>query len=377
MKRDIRCVVQVIEHQAHTGRPHHHGVGWARNLPPATSTLFERLQKGNAYQLQPEELQPVIDVAKAAITVSTVEEDILLQFPKLRRSLAKEVARLAILHQQHRCSNLCQSSLFPGQECNKFFPMLPSLFCLVARTPLLDKTGSKRLEDIYAIHVRLQKLLRELSIGPHHSSIAILLSLLKKLGEPPSSVANGGGLTWCGVTFPDGPVMEYVHQQCQEFGESPQDLALLKVYHMSLLTRRHAKYMPKRSVSEVYTAKYNPIILLATKSNIEVDVITHTPHVWFSYITKSADSQTSLKTSQEELVSRGEDDTAAHIAKMVDAQKREVTLGEAFFLLDPHLSLASSNVTVRFVATGYHPIGAELGVLMRPDQAVVVNYASR
>ena len=90
---------------------------------------------------------------------------------------------------------------------------------------------------------------------------------------------------------------------------------------MSLLTRRHAKYYPKRLVSEVYTVKYNPILLLATEANNKVDIITHSPQVWFGYMAKTGHSQASLKSSQRDLVSRGEVENAEQIAKMVKAEK--------------------------------------------------------
>lgn len=292
--------------------------------------------------------------------------------------MASEVARLAMLHQQHRCTSLCESSVFPGQQCNKFFPRLPSLFCLVARTPFLDKEGQRRLDNIYDIHVKLQNCLRELCIGPEHNNTATLVSLLEKVANPPETLPNDAGFTWGGVAFPNGPVMQYVHQRCQQYGQTPRDVVLLKVYHMSLLTRRHAKYFPKRSVSQTYIGNFNPIILLATQSNIDVDIITHTPQVWFSYMTKSADSQTSMKSSHRELEKRGEHACALRLMEMMEAKKREVMLGEVFCLIDPQLSLVSSNVTVKFVMTKCHPAGTEdRCVLARQDQAVVINYASR
>merc|ERR1711978_777993 len=100
--------------------------------------------------------------------------------------------------------------------------------------------------------------------------------------------------------------------QCQQYGRTPGDVALLQVYHMSLLTRRHANY--------------NPMIILATHSNMELDLITHTPHVWFSYLTKSGKCQASLKSSQRDLQSRGEQDHAERLAKIAEDKKREVTL---------------------------------------------------
>ena len=160
-------------------------MGWARDLSSTTTDLLNRLQNEDAHQLEYWELDPVVSLGKAAVTVATVDSDLSLQFPKLTPSMAKEATRLAVLHQRHHCSSLCKVSLFPGQECNKFFPRLPSLLCLVARTPLLNKEGQSMMANIYAIHVRLQRYLRGLSISPEHNQVASLLSLLKKVADPP------------------------------------------------------------------------------------------------------------------------------------------------------------------------------------------------
>ena len=352
-------------------------MAWSRNLPPDVSNLLHRLQQEDAYQLGIAQLEPILAVAKAAITVSVDVNDILQQFPKLTSSLAAEVARLALSHQRHHCTSQCESSLFPGQNCQKFFPRLPCLFSLVARTPLLNKTGRETLDNIYAIHVKLQGILRSLDPGPQHNNTAALVSLLEKVADHPQPLPDEGGFTWAGATFLNGPVMQYTRQKCEQYGQSLKDIVLLTLYHMSLLTRRHAKYLPKRSVSEVYVANYNPILLLATQSNLELDLITHTPHNWFSYMTKSGNCQTTMQIIQREL-EEGEHIHARHLAQMTIDKKREVTLGEAFSLIDPHLSLFSSNVSVKFLVTGYHPVGVEHGeVLKSPQQSVVVNYVSR
>ena len=369
---------QVIEHQTHTGRGHHHGVGWARNLSPSAVQLFHRLQKEDAHQLGRGDLEPVVAIGRASITVSTLPEDIVQQFPKLSLLQATEAGRLALAHQWHHCTKSCESSVFPGQQCNKFFPQLPSLFPLVATTPLLTKEGQQRLEAIYEIHTRMQNLLRNRNVTPEEDRVATLLNLLKRLANPPEQLPNEEGFTWHGVVFPNNPQLQRFLFDCQPYGRTPGDVLLLSLYHMSLLTRRHAKYIPVRSVADVCIAKYNPIVLLATHANMEVDLILHTPAVWFSYMTKTGASQSSLKSSQSQLVSRGDNINGLRVSEMIEAKKREVTLGEAFCLLDPQLSLASSNVTAKYVNTKFYPAGVVAGgVLQKPNQAVVMNYTSR
>ena len=371
-------ISQVIEHQTHTGRGHQHGVGWARNLSPSVVQLFHRLQKEDAHQLGRGDLEPVVAIGRASITVSTMPEDIVQQFPKLSLLQATEAGRLALAHQWHHCTESCESSVFPGQLCNKFFPQLPSLFPLVATTPLLGKEGQQRLEAIYEIHTRMQNLLRNRNLTQEEDSVASLLNLLKSLANPPEPLPNEEGFTWHSVVFPNGSQLQRFLFDCQPYGRTPGDVLLLSLYHMSLLTRRHAKYIPVRSVADVCIAKYNPIVLLATHANMEVDLILHTPAVWFKYMTKTGASQSSLKSSQSQLSSRGDNINGLRVSEMIEAKKREVTLGENFCLLDPQLSLASSNVTTKYVNTKFYPAGVDVGgVLQKPNQAVVMNYTSR
>ena len=95
-------------------------------------------------------------------------------------------------------------------------------------------------------------------------------------------------------------------------------------------------------------------------------------------MTKTGASQSSLKSSQSQLSSRGDNINGLRVSEMIEAKKREVTLGEAFCLLDPQLSLASSNVTTKYVNTKFYPAGVDVGgVLQKPNQAVVMNYTSR
>ena len=349
-----------------------------KNLPESTTQLISKLQQENAFALTSSQLAPVVAVGRSALTVSTTADDILSQFPQLSPVQSDTVARMSLSLQQHSCSDRCTNHGIPGQVCKGFFPQLPSLFSLVARTPLLDDPGKERLSTIDGIHTRLQELLRTHTMARQEDNIATLLSLLRQLGEQPVALPDQSGYSWQSLNFASSPDLQAVLLKCEEFSDKQDDIALLGLYHLSLMTRRHAKYYPARRVSEVYTVKYNPLVLLATEANCEVDLLLHTPHTWFDYMTKTAVNQGMLKNSQKEVFERGDVDISATLECLVENKKREVTLGEAFFLLDPQLKLSSTNVDVKWVSTGYYPMGEDApGVLKRAAQSVVLNYCSR
>ena len=318
------------------------------------------------------DLEPITAVGTKSVTVSTDPVTILDQFPNLTASQATEAGRLAKTHQQHQCTESCLNSVFPGQTCKKFFPQLPSLFPLVAKTPLLTRKGQQRLDDIYAIHTKLQGFLRNNNATHEEDRVTALVHLLERLGSPPSSLPQGEGFTWQGVVFANNPELQGLRHECGQYGRTQGEVLLLSLYHVSLLTRRHAKYLPARTVSEVYIAKYNPIVLLATQANMEIDLVLHTPTVWYQYMTKSGTSQSSLRRSLSQLALRGDATNKERVVEMMKEKKREVSLGEVFCRLDPELSLASKNVPVKYVNT--NRLSANLG---GPLQAVVRDYVAR
>ena len=215
-------------------------------------------------------------------------------------------------------------------------------------------------------------------MSSQEDNTATLLSLLRQLGEQPVTLSDHSGFYWQGLNFRRTPDLKTVLLKCEEFSKNQDDIVLLGLYHLSLMTRRHAKFYPARRVSEVFTVKYNPLVLLAAEANCEVDLILHTPHSWFDYMTKNAVNQGMLKNSQQEIFERGDVDISTTLESLVKKMKREVTLGEALFLIDPALKVSSTNVDVKWVSTSFFPLGEDApGVLKRAAQSVVLNYCSR
>ena len=85
---------------------------------------------------------------------------------------------------------------------------------------------------------------------------------------------------------------------------------------------------------------------------MEVNLVLYTPEVVLRYITKSKKtSRTQLSTVRE----LRNDDAFANRSNIINRLKhmREVTEAEAYFRLDPELTLSSTNLSVEWVNTAF------------------------
>ena len=343
---------QVLETAPLSGLPHLHSVLWA-DLDPALSELLSLLQTGATAHLTREQLEPVVALGQQTLTVATTPAVLLEQFPSLTPELAEEVVRLTMKFQVHHCTPSCTSSFQHGQKCRHFFPREPILLPLVATRPSLVSDEEKaRMTAIEDIKEQVQKQLRLLHPFPHgegeEDPVPSVLSLLRRVGEPPALLA-GGGFTWAGVTFLPGQELDGLLQECSTLVTTLEDIQLLAVYHATLRVRRHSKYLTPRRVSEAYVVSHSPWITLAAQCNTELELVTHTPSKLISYVAKGV-SQQSLHAAIGELWDRGGQgdlEAADRLEELVGAGWREVPLMEAFFRLDRRLflSLCSNKVT--------------------------------
>ena len=243
---------------------------------------------------------------------------------------------------------MCLGSSPPGRQCSQYFPRPPTLLPLLAVRPSLVTQDQKdRLKALEDISVRVQDLLQGLPdpLQPGaQGTVASLLHLLRQVAAPPV-LLPGGGITWAGVSFPPGPELQYLQQELGGLATTLEGTLLLVAYHSSLLDRRHAKYLPVRRVTEGRVVNYNPWLLLEAKSNVEVELVTHTLQKLLSYQAKGATSQT-ISQMAEEVESRGGGRMARMAEQLRQAEEegwREVSLTETFFRLDSSLHLYSSN----------------------------------
>ena len=345
-----------MEFQARSGLPHLHSIGW-RSLPPAIASLLGKLQSGNCAELTREALAPLLEVAVGAITVTSSPARLLEHFPLLTQDQAKRAATLASALQWHKCTSSC-TTIFPeGQQCQLYFPQLPSCFNIIAVRPQLrTREEEQALCKVECLHQRIQQLLRDHPPLPGHvveeEPAEELLHLLRRMDGVPCPLPNGGW-NWFGITWLPCSSLDQLLVECGELVAAEADKVLLALWHHSLLVRRHAKFIPRRRVCEVFLAKYNPWAIIAMQANMEIDLISHTPEALERYVTKGSE-QLSLHSASDELEERGsrqERDAAERLREEVRAGRREVSMAEAFHLLDPWLQVSALSPTkVTFVS---------------------------
>lgn len=279
-----------------------------------------------------------------------------------------------------------------------FFPKLPSLIAIVATTPPTSDQHRLRLEKIENFQIKVQEELRRISGNPdghlteeQGDHIKTLCSLIRTVGDSPLSDGSGG-LVFAGTIVPGGEETDGLRNELKSLGvSSAEDLDLMVCYHFILMTRRHNKYLPVRTVEESFVVSYNPWVLLATRANGEAEIITHTPSSVFRYVTKGTDPFI-LKSYAQELRNRRdnkrEEDMAKYLEKRVKNSKdtnnksqempRVVTLGEAFRLLDPRMSISSTNGTsVVFISCTIVRDPTSSRILKSENQASLRDYMRR
>ena len=334
--------MQVVEVQGRSGLPHYHGMGWCR-LTPAQRELLSSLQAGTS-TLTMADLVPLVQLAAAAITVTTSPTILRHQFPLLTMGQAEEAVVLARRLQVHTCTPSCTTVFHLGQQCSERFPRLPSLLDLVARRPPLETEEEEaRFARVEELQRQVQEQLRAREGEEEEEEPAALLGVLRQLGPAPQ-VLPQGSYWWQGIAFPPCQELDTLLLRLGALAATEADTVLLALYHSTLLLRHQPRFLPRRRVCEATMASYNPWIILATNSNHEVDLLAATPGKVVTYMAKGS-RQESLARAVEELRRRGrvEDVAAARrLDSAIRAGHREVTATEACFRLDSRLPFTSS-----------------------------------
>ena len=311
---------------------------------------MESCQARQSGGLSREDFQGVVDLATSILTVTLSPGVLHAQFPALSPILSIEAVGLARKFQVHTCTEFCTSSNPEDQLCKEWFPRLPSVFALVARTPLADcKNDAAMLEKFERIHLQVQRLLRDAQarvyLHPPGTDLDALVALLGmvSVNDQPLRLEDGG-YTWAGTTFPNGPQLTRLINDCRALEVDEDGAVILALYHYSLMLRYYSKFIPIRTVHEVWIASYNPIVLLAWQANMELELVLHTPEKLFRYVAKGT-GQRSLNAAISELGKRGgkgDEKAAQRLEEAVEAGKREVPMTEALIRLDSRLSLTTS-----------------------------------
>ena len=346
----------MTEWQTKTGFPHIHALGFV-NMEEKLRSVHDRLIRRDA-TLTDEEVAPLRDVAAKSVSVSLNPDELVDSFPDLGRQLAEEVAVLAGNYQIHAtCGSHCQDVGSETTEtCRFFFPQLPTFFHVIARCPALStKQDEEALAQIESLHAAVKGELRRRredgTLGDDNTPSGLARLLLSAVGDP--GLVEEGFL-WHEVRFPRDELFQHLYAKCRSLVPQPsvQHADVLAIYHRSLLVRRHAKHLPRRTVSEAYVEEFNPWMLRAAAGNVSVKMVLHTPFNLYSYVTKSSDGARGIRSAASELRRRGGESNLAGCdmleAKLEDGY-REVTLGQALHRLDPTLRLSKSDLSVVWV----------------------------
>ena len=344
----------MTEWQTKTGFPHIHAVCFV-NIEDELRSVQDRLI-GRDETLTNQDVAPLLDLAANSVTVSLSADELTDSFPSLGRQLAEEVAALARRFQIHRrCGSHCQRDVESETEtCRLFFPQLPTFFHVVARCPALstpqDEEALRQVESLHAAVKSEMKKRREAgTLEADDSSRGLALLLLVAAGHPQPIRADK--LIWHGIQFRRDNQFRDFYAKCRALVPQPSEghAEVLAVYHKSLMVRRQAKHLPKRTLSEAYVEEYNPWMLRAANGNVSVKMVLHTPHKLYSYITKSSDGASSIRAAVSELRRRGGQTDLAScelLEAKLDDGYREVTLGQALYRLDSTLRLSKSDLSV-------------------------------
>ena len=153
------------------------------------------------------------------------------------------------------CTDFCASSRPEDQLCKEWFPRLPSVFALVSRTPLAGcKNDGAMLEKFERIHLQVQRLLWDAQarvyLHPPGTDLDALVALLGmvSVNDQPLRLEDGG-YTWAGTTFPNGPQLTRLINDCRALEVDVNGAVILALYHYSLMLRFHSKFIPIRTGS--------------------------------------------------------------------------------------------------------------------------------
>jgi len=344
-----------------TRAPHAHIICWSERLMTEDlREVLERLQLGHeTWSLTDHQLSLVTELAGQLITCTRSTDELKNQFPELTPAQTQDVCHLVETYQIHTCGPTCamapdENGNLPDQQCQHWAPWLPSSIRICPRQPQEnDGTTFARLELIERALCLVQDSLRETDfpIGPDaHNHTALAQFLRQLFGEPQHADPNDW--LWAGVLFVRDAAFGDLWATVSHLPGIPPgqagiaDINILTCYHTMLQLRRQPRVYHKRALSECFVSPYNPLTLAAWKANIQVELIAHTRHALFEYVTKG----TSLKATDAlltELDRRGghRDPAAAqHVRRLTgdEGNFREVPLSEAIYSLDRRLNASSA-----------------------------------
>jgi hypothetical protein len=358
----VRVHHTVKEFGDSSGWAHCHGVAWRRN--GEAKAAFDKVHSGEPLTKNHE--RALCNLAASSLSVRLSASKLKVKFNDLTVKRAADIVSLAKLLQMHTCTAKC--SFDDGREgCYYLFPRLPSEYFIISAVPEKYSTPFETEERDYFIKecYKVKSAVSDTILSIHSTGQLQTLNfhelLLEALGDIDIEPPNEGCYRWKGGVFAKGKKFdEWQGIIGNEHPHHARHKILYSVYYtaLSTATRMSAETQDLinelvlvRDVSEVFVATYNPYLLEAMKSNMEVNLVLYTPDVVLRYITKSQgrqDSSQVVNKLQEDQASSNAGNLVTRIKSM-----REVSEAEAYFRLDKDLTLSSTNLTVEWVNTAF------------------------
>ena len=343
-------MLQVTEVQTRSSLPHDHSVLWRDDLSEPQQRVLTSMQADHCFMLSPEEVESIVQLGTKASSACLDAVTLRKQFPKLSPGEAQQVVALAKVLQVHRCVPYCQDRVPALEFCKQYFPLMPSLYPHMALRPKLETDQDRHflllIQDVWyglkGLLIKDKQQGRDYSEG---GSAASILSLARRWAPDGDPIPmEGGGFFWGGVELADTPWLQWHLAKCGEFTQNEDDRILLGIYHYVTSIRLHAKLILQRKCEEAFVAPFNPLILLTTMANHQIDLVTHTVGQMESYMVKGNGARDGLARTARELEKRGVRGqiSAYKLEAKVEAGMCERTLTEALFTgLDSRLKLVN------------------------------------
>ena len=338
------------------GLAHAHGLVWQRDSQAKQAIL--KMQRGELVDGM--EVDDVCHLVNTTVTASLIAENLKADFPDLNDDRSRDIVRLAKRVQSHSCEQKCEMQN-DDDGCLYHFPRLPAESTIIC-SPIgntMDKKEAWYLQkQCRKMKINVRAVLERLNRNGELQDTTLTQVLLQALGPVDDHGPDGAG--WYefknGGLFPQCLRVERWIQQLQSEGHPYPIMHAL--YNTALCTATwHVEgelvyqIVLKRAVREAYTVDYNPYLLEAMRSNMEVRYVTHTPHLLINYVTKAEDKP-NIERVIEDIKKAGGTVTGARIASQTQ-DYRKVSLPEAFFRIDTRLTLSNTNVQVNFVNTKF------------------------
>ena len=347
-----------------SGWVHCHGVAWRRH--GEAKTAFAKVHNGEV--LTREDERHLCNLAATSLTVRLSPTKLKVKFKDLdNNKRAEDIAALAKHFQVHTCTTKCVWE-DKREGCYYLFPRLPSEYFLITAVPpnvsgtFEIEERSYFLEECEKVKKSVGETILNLKDSGQLHTTNLLCLLLEALGDVDSELPNQGCYRWKGGIFPQGRKFgEWQEIIGSEHPHKARHKILFAVYYTALSTATRIspeteslinELVLVRDVNEVFVATYNPYLLEAMRSNMEVNLVLYTPEVVLRYITKGKKTTGTQLTTIRELK---KDDTFANRKDIINRLKymREVSEAEAYYRLDPELTLSSTNLSVDWVNTAF------------------------